>query len=193
MIEKDTAQLHLRKRRIRDVLLQGVLLMMFWLLLSWKFTVAHVAFGVISVALVLILNYRIFRIQFFRGDIPEWERVRIPGFVRYLPWLVLEIVLASLQVAYVVLHPKMPIKPLLLRFQAKLPNLAAKIILANSITLTPGTITIELRNDEFLVHALLDDSISGLTSGEMQTRVAAIFRKSVSNVVSDVRISRSVA
>lgn len=192
MIEKDIGRLHLRKRRVRDVLLQGLILMMFWLLLSWTFTVAHVVFGIVCVTFVVLLNHKIFRIQFFRGDIPEWERVRIVGFVRYVPWLFLEIVLASIQVAYVVLHPKMPINPLLLRFHAKLPNLAAKIILANSITLTPGTITIELRDDEFLVHALLEDSIGGLTSGDMQTRVGRIFRKTVSDVISDVHIMRSV-
>jgi multicomponent Na+:H+ antiporter subunit E len=192
MIERDIAKLHLRNRRIRDAVLQGLFLTVFWFLLSWKFDQPHIIFGAISVVAVLLLNYNIFRIQFFRGDIPEWERIRIVGFVRYLPWLLLEIVLASLQVAYVVLHPRMPIKPLLLRFNVKLPNLAAKIILGNSITLTPGTITIELKEDEFLVHALLDESIKGLTDGTMQTKVAKIFRKSVPHIVSNVRISRSM-
>lgn len=191
MTNKDVTNLNLRKRRMWNVFLQGFFLMTFWLLLSWQFNLYHIVFGLVSVIIVVALNHKVFRIQFFKGDVPEWERIRPIGLLRYLPWLMLEIVLASLQVAYVVIHPKMPIKPLLLRFKAKLPNIGATVVLANSITLTPGTITIEVKDGEFLVHALLDESIGRLVDGTMQTKVAKIFRKSVSHIVSDIMITRN--
>lgn len=190
-MKNDVTQVHFRKRKTLDVLLQGFFLMAFWLLLSWQLDLYHIVVGFVSTVVVVALNHRVFRVQFFKGDVPEWERMRPIGILRYIPWLVLEIVLASLQVAYVVLHPKMPIRPLLLRFTAKLPNIGATVVLANSITLTPGTITIEVKNDRYLVHALRDESITGLTDGTMQTQVAKIFRKSVQNIVSNVKISRT--
>lgn len=192
MAEVSSGPIHLRKRKFRNILLEGCILMAFWMLLSSMFNVFHILVGVLSVVLVLLLNNKIFRVQFFKGDVPEWERMRVGGLLGYIPWLLLEIVLASLQVAYVVLHPRMPIKPLLLKFTARLPNIGAKVMLANSITLTPGTITIEIRDDEFLVHALLDESTASLREGTMQTRVANIFRKSPSNIVSGVKIIRNV-
>ena len=65
----------------------------------------------------------------------------------YLPWLLWQIVLSSLQVAYVVLHPKMPIQPGD-PFPDSLPHTLARLTLATSITLTPGTITIDVQDDD---------------------------------------------
>lgn len=97
-----------------------------------------------------------------------------------------------MQVAYVVLHRRMPIHPVLLKFKVKLPNVGAQVILGNSITLTPGTITIDIKGNEFLVHALIPDSYVGLVDGTMPRRVAELFRKSPPrDIVSDIEIIKS--
>jgi multicomponent Na+:H+ antiporter subunit E len=100
----------------------------------------------------------------------RWGRV-----LKYGAWLAWEVVVSAVQVASVVLHPKMPIAPRLLRFQASLPHTLARLTLANSITLTPGTVTLEVDADEFVVHALTPASAAGLDAGRMQARVAGLF------------------
>jgi multicomponent Na+:H+ antiporter subunit E len=182
---------HLRTRSWRGILVHGMILMTLWLLLSGHYDVFHISLGVVSVVLVLVGNSHLNRIQFFTGDLPEWERARAGRVLRYIPWLVWQIVVASLQVAYVVLSPKIRIDPCLLHFRAKLPNVGAAVILGNSITLTPGTLTIEIRKDEFLVHSLMDESMGGLIDGTMPTMVARLFRARPADVVSDIRIVRS--
>jgi multicomponent Na+:H+ antiporter subunit E len=176
-----------RARNWRSVLVQGVILMGIWLLMSGHYDLFHISLGLLSVVVVLLMNARINSIQFFTRDVPEWERVQPGRVLAYVPWLFWQIVLASLQVAYVVLHPRMPIKPTILRFQAELPNAGARVILGNSITLTPGTVTLEILNEEFVVHALTEDSSAGLVDGTMPTKVALLFRKRSPNVVSDVK------
>jgi multicomponent Na+:H+ antiporter subunit E len=93
----------------------------------------------------------------------------------YAPWLLVQVVLASLHVAQVVLSPKMPIRPRLVRFRADLPGEVAHLTLANSITLTPGTVTVDRHGDEYLIHALTDDTAGGLLGGDMQRRVGRVF------------------
>ena len=93
----------------------------------------------------------------------------------YFIWLVYEIVQANLQVAYLVLHPKLPIDPGLLRFRTRLQSKVGHILLANSITLTPGTITVDLTDGTYLVHALAPGAAGSLLEAEMQSRLEAIF------------------
>jgi multicomponent Na+:H+ antiporter subunit E len=74
-----------------------------------------------------------------------------------------------------VLHPKMPINPRIVEFDSKLESNLAFTTLANSITLTPGTITVDIREGKYFVHALTDKVADDLLSGDMENRVAAIY------------------
>jgi len=74
--------------------------------------------------------------------------------ILYLFYLAYSILLANIDVAYRVIHPKMPIDPRVIKFKTKLTSDIGKTALANSITLTPGTITVDVRGDTFYVHAL---------------------------------------
>jgi multicomponent Na+:H+ antiporter subunit E len=87
----------------------------------------------------------------------------------------------------------MPVDPSLLRFKTKLPSMSAKVILGNSITLTPGTITIQIEEDEFLVHALMDASSTGIIDGSLPGEVAKLYEKKPTHVVKDVKIIKSGA
>jgi multicomponent Na+:H+ antiporter subunit E len=78
-------------------------------------------------------------------------------------------------VAYIVLHPKLPIEPGLLRFRTRLRSQVGHVILANSITLTPGTITVDLSDGTYLVHALVPGAAASLLEAKMQSKLEAIF------------------
>lgn len=180
-----------RKISAQALITQAVLMMGVWIVMSGKFDLFHLSAGVISLLLVLWFNARIYRLQLTPDDHVETHRIRLLAFVRYCFWLLWEIVVSSVQVARIVLHPKLPIDPHLLRFRTRLPNLAAKVILANSITLTPGTVTIEIKNGEFFVHALSEVSSSNLVDGSMPVEVAKIFGSAEEHVLYDLRISKS--
>ena len=163
---------------LRQVLPLAIVLFVLWLILSGKFDVFHVLMGAVS-ALCVALGTR--RLLLLPPDIgpPGVHPVGVMPlrFLGYVPWLIWEIVVSSLHVAYVVLHPRMPIQPRLLSFKTSFPHVLAKLTLAASITLTPGTVTLDVDNDEFLVHALTDTSAKGLEpgGGAMHRRVAALF------------------
>ena len=166
---------------LRQVLPLALTLFGLWLVLSGKFDAFHVSMGAVS-ALCVALGTR--RLLLLPPDIGAPGTYPTEGlswrFLGYLPWLIWQIIVSSLHVAYVVLHPRMPIQPRLLRFGTSFPHVLAQLTLATSITLTPGTVTLDVENDEFLVHALTDTSAQGLepNGGAMHRRVAALFQSS---------------
>lgn len=141
----------------------------FWVILSGMFDAFHLSLGVVCCALVAHFSHGLL---FYGGDRPGWGSGLI-GIIAYLPWLFYQIILANLQVAYVVLHPRMldMIDPHVIRFKTKLKRPISKVTFAQSITLTPGTITVSIHNDEFSVYALTRESSDALP-GEMEERVA---------------------
>ena len=95
-------------------------------------------------------------------------------FALYLPWLIYQVVVANVHVAKLVLNPE-KIHPQVIRFKTKLKSDFSMVTLANSITLTPGTITMDIIDGEFIVHALSERVAVDLLSGDMENRVAHIF------------------
>jgi multicomponent Na+:H+ antiporter subunit E len=161
----------------RGMILQGILLMAIWLILSGHYDLIHISYGLGCTVFVVWFNARMRCLSLAGEDACGESKIRLGALALYLPWLLWEILLAAAHVAKVVLHPKMPIDPSLIRFNSRLPNVVAKVILANSITLTPGTITVDLHGDEFLVHALTGGTAEGLSCGEMQQKVAKLYLK----------------
>jgi multicomponent Na+:H+ antiporter subunit E len=144
----------------------------FWLLLSGKFDLFHLTLGVISSLLVAWMSSDLLFLDRTRkGRLSEVWR-----FILYIPWVFKEILLSTLHVTWLALHPEMKkkIAPRMVTFKTKLKSDAARVILANSITLTPGTITVRIEEDVFIVHALSDKVARGLP-GEMEERIARIF------------------
>ena len=164
--------------------------MVFWLLLSGHYDITHISFGVFSVTLVMLINYPLRRHLFSLEERSE-APVSIPRLIFYIFWLLGQIVIASLQVAYVVLHPRRPIDPALLRFRTSLGNTRSKVILGNSITLTPGTITLEIAEDEFLVHALMDVSSTGIIDGTLPGQVAKLYDRRPGQVLGEVEVIKT--
>lgn len=149
--------------------LLGIALFTTWLLWSGHYTPPLIAAGAASSLFVVALCTRM-------GIVDE-ERAPfrlLLGLIGYIPWLVVQIVLANIDVARRVLHPALPISPTLVTLRAGQRTDTARVIYANSITLTPGTITIRVRDDVLLVHALSRDGAASLQTGEMDRRVSAL-------------------
>jgi len=91
--------------------------------------------------------------------------------LRYAPWLLWQVFLANLHVARRILDPKLPIHPSVIRVKPGQKRDLGRVIYANSITLTPGTVSIDIDENEITVHALTRETASDLETGEMDRRV----------------------
>jgi multicomponent Na+:H+ antiporter subunit E len=144
MIEKD----HKTTHRIRDFIYLFSILLVIWLILTSSFQWQELIIGIsISLILALALHKR-----YSDLGLPPITIKRIALSIVYLLVLFKEIILANFDVAYRVLHPKMPIKPGIVIIRTELKQNIAKVILANSITLTPGTFTLDIKDDKLLIH-----------------------------------------
>jgi multicomponent Na+:H+ antiporter subunit E len=97
--------------------------------------------------------------------------LKLPAFYA---WLIKEIILANFLVVKHIWLGNKSISPVLATITASQKTEIGKVIYANSITLTPGTVTVDLQGDQFTVHALLQESIEDLESGEMDRRVTQL-------------------
>ena len=169
----------LRHKRLISVVLQFAILFAFWLILSGHFQVKYILIGAFSAGLVTFLTNDLFYAALRYGERAEpgiySVFIQILRFVAYLPWLLSRIIMANVQVAYLVLHPKMPIEPGFLIFQTKMRKGIAQVTLANSITLTPGTITVSLEKGRYIIHTLKPPLAQELVEAVMQNKVAAIY------------------
>jgi multicomponent Na+:H+ antiporter subunit E len=148
----------------------------FWLLLSARLDPVFLVMGVGFSALVVWLTQpMVIRILGPELGGPRVFLRRLLRYSIYVAWLVSRIVPAGIQVAYYVLHPRLPIEPGVLRFRTSLRSPIARTILANSITLVPGTMTLEVDGDEFAVHALIPAAADDLTAATLQNRIADVF------------------
>lgn len=166
-------------------------LMVFWIIMSGYLDAIHIGMGVISIAFVMILMREVRDEKFFADEMSSDADYRLAAFIPYLIWLIVEILKSGFNVVLTILKPSLPIEPAIVRFKVDLPNTQAKIILGNSITLTPGTLTIEIEDDEFVVHAFTKSSYEGILDDTMPKKVLGLFEKSDRPVVSDVKIYTS--
>ncbi len=158
-------------------LLLALLLFALWIVLSGRLDGVHLMTGAAAALAIAFGTRRLLLLPPAIGASMGHPLGDVPwlGALFYLPWLAGGIFVAGLQVAYVVLHPRLPVTPKLVRFRADLPHTLARLTLANSITLTPGTVTLDVEGDEFLVHALTADAARSIEEGSMHDRVAALF------------------
>ena len=144
----------------------GAVLFGTWLLLSGFLHPLLLILGVASCALVVLITNRMDIID-SEGH-PIHLTWRAPG---YWAWLVWEIVKANIDVARRVLDPALPITPTMVRLRASQKTDLGLVIYANSITLTPGTISVDVEPGEILVHAISREGADALLEGEMDRRV----------------------
>ena len=136
-----------------------LLLVLFWTILNGKITVEIVVLGLLFALLIYGFAYKFLGLT--------WKREK--KFWKYLIWgiqyigiLLREIIIANIAVLKIILSPKKKIHPVLVKFPAPLKSHLLQVILADSITLTPGTITVRLYEEKFEVHCLDESMAEGL-------------------------------
>ena len=137
-----------------------------WLALSGHFEPLLLSLGLLSAAAVSFVSRRMGII-----DAEGQPLELMPGLLRYAPWLAKEIVRACIDVAWRIVQPSLPIQPTIIRVPANQRTVTGRVSFANSITLTPGTISLDVLEKQIEVHALTAKSAADLESGEMGKRV----------------------
>ena len=156
-------------QQFRRMLVLAVLLAAGWLLWSGFFKPLLLALGAFSCALTLYLVHRM-RV-FDKEQFAFGYGFKLLGF---WAWLGREVVASSLEVARVVLRRKLDIEPQVVALDASDLDEMDQALLGNSITLTPGTLTLDIHDGRLQVHALTREGAAALEEGEMQRRVGAL-------------------
>lgn len=155
-------------------ILMAVLMFLFWLLLSGNLEVKFLIYGALTAIIVSWITYPLLLVpnqdrtkQYFLFAIHPLK------LFWYFLWLMWQLLLANIEVIRSTVRTDLTINPRVCRFRFVADNPMATVILANSITLTPGTVTMNVTEDGvFEVHALTDGSAEGLMDGSMQGEVA---------------------
>ena len=154
---------------MQHTIVLSLLLAAFWLANSGHYTALMLSLGAMSIAFVVYIAHRM--------DVIDHEAQPIhltPKLFSYIAWLIKEIIMSNILVVKHIWLGNKSISPVFATITASQKTDIGKVIYANSITLTPGTVTVHLDGDKFLVHALLKDSIKDLESGEMDRRVSQL-------------------
>jgi multicomponent Na+:H+ antiporter subunit E len=162
-----------RRIRLVPIFLTFLISMATWLVLSGQFDLFHISLGVVSSFIVGYFSGDLL----FAGPVKKGFLRQVMRFMVYVPWLLYQVFLASLHILKIVFHPKMmdQIDPKIIRFNSKLTGQMPLFIFGNSITLTPGTITIFVNVfGTYTVHAIDEASAAGLP-GDMENRIVRIF------------------
>jgi len=142
-----------------------------WLLLSGHYTPLLLALGASSVALIVWIAHRMDVIDHEGQPIQLTARTPV-----YMLWLLKEIMVSNIDVAKRILAPRLNISPRLIKVKAHEQTELGQVIYANSITLTPGTVSVRVIDGTIVVHALTRESAASVESGKMDRRVQRLER-----------------
>ncbi|SET06873.1 multisubunit sodium/proton antiporter, MrpE subunit [Natronincola peptidivorans] len=145
------------------------LLLLFWFVLAPELTIETIMVGAIACSMVVLYSQDII---FGDKEMPLYSLKKLKIFVRFLATLLIEIVKANIEVAIIVLNPAMPIKPSFIRVPMMLKNDVNKVIYGNSVTLTPGTLTVDITDDEFIIHALTESAAASMEGSFIEEYVS---------------------
>lgn len=144
-------------------------LFVLWLLLSGFFNSLQISLGLISCLLVSALTWRLQILPDSAHMLGMWSRL-----ARYLPWFTWAVIKSNWDVSKLIWQKTMPLSPVMLTIKATQNSEIGLAILANSITLTPGTLTVEAEAGRLEVHALTAALAADLETGEMDKRVSQL-------------------
>ncbi|MBN2215083.1 MAG: Na+/H+ antiporter subunit E [Bacteroidales bacterium] len=153
-----------------------ILCMIIWILLTFSLELNNIIVG----AVVSVLTSVIFGRYFIKNTSKFFQPKRYFWFIIYLIIFLWECLKANFDVAYRVLHPAMPIRPGIVKVKLNLRSVTARMMLANSITMTPGTLSVDLKDDILYVHwiyvSTTDPEIYGLkVAGRFEKYIKRIF------------------
>ncbi|MFP6675977.1 MAG: Na+/H+ antiporter subunit E [Pirellulaceae bacterium] len=137
-----------------------------WLLLSESLYGLHLAMGIVVAFGVAWLNTE--RMS-TRATVRSWR------VLWYFPWLMGRILKSGFHLSVLILHPALPIEPKMIRHRTELKDDGSIVLLGNSITLTPGTITVEVESQDLVVHAIDDNSAAAVISRRIEQKIDGLF------------------
>jgi len=152
--------------KISRYLYTVIVLFLIWLFLTASLDPQELGFGLMMSLIVAAFTYEIFTTRGLANLHPR----RVAYAIAYIPYFLWAMIMANLDVAYRVLHPKRPVNPGIVECKTVLENEVGKLALANSITLTPGTITLDVDGDKYFIHWIdvKDSSIEGASKNITQ-------------------------
>ena len=158
---------------MKVTIIPTALLTAFWLALSGHYTILLLCFGAFSVVWIMLLSRRM--------DITDHEGVTIPmismRMLLYWFWLAKEVLISCLSVAKMILSPTGSLSPTVEKLPTGEMTDVEKVIYANSITLTPGTLTLEVSDDSIEVHTIQQNLLEDLKKGTMANQIRQVFSK----------------
>ncbi len=134
--------------RIGQFLFTALVLFGLWLLFTGTLDPQETAVGALLAAGIALFTHR----RFTRGGLQNLAPGRLLCLLAYLPFFTWQMIKANLDVAYRALHPRMPLNPGIVRVKTRMTSDIGKMAVANSITLTPGTLTLEVDDDTLYIH-----------------------------------------
>jgi multicomponent Na+:H+ antiporter subunit E len=146
-----------------------IVLMIIWLFLTASLDPQELGFGLLLSLIVGALTYEVFT----TGGLANLHPKKVAYAIAYIPYFLWAMIMANLDVAYRVLHPKRPIRPGVVKCKTVLKTDAGKLSLANSITLTPGTITLDVDGDNYFIHWIWVPEEALTENEEEHVRVAS--------------------
>ena len=147
-----------------------------WVIFNGRVTFEILAAGVLISFLLDMFVKNFLKINLTGAGLIKFLKI-LPEVLIYVIVLLIEIVKANFAITKLVVAPQISVEPCLVKFKSSLKTHAARVALANSITLTPGTITVELKDNEFLVHALTRDIAEGLQGSLFEKLLRRMERK----------------
>ncbi len=152
-----------------------LILFVFWVAVSGQFHWPQLAVGLAASAFIVFFNRTLI---ITAQDRPPVNIRNVLWLMGYFFKLIRDILIANFQVAYLVLHPKMPIVPNMVPMRVEIDSVASRVLLGNSITLCPGTLTVLADEKDFLVHALTVESGEAITEWHPISRLQQMERES---------------
>lgn len=155
----------------------AVILFAFWMALSGSTETKFVIYGIITAVVTTRLTYPLLLVPNKEGSRLYYVfGFSVPRAVSYFFWLLWQLVLANIDVLLATTAQELQIDPKVIRFRFRADNPMASVVLANSITLTPGTVTMNVTDDGlYEIHALTTGAAEGVLDGGMQKKVAWFF------------------
>lgn len=160
--------------RLLRVLAMFLALLGFWQILSARIDPLFATLGIVSA--VVLTAYGLWLVERVLGPRDEVRPISVLGFLSFAGWLLLRMLASAVWVATVVIDPRRKPHPGVVHFDTGLPSPAARTMLANSISLVPGTITLNVEGSRFTVHAFTPESVEDLVTAATQQRIARVFR-----------------
>lgn len=165
----------------------AVVLFAFWMILSGRTEVKFIVYGVLTSVVTAWITYPLLLIPNKDGSRKYFIfGISILKFIKYALWLLWQLVLANIDVARATTNQNLEIDPKVVRFYFRTENPMAEVVLADSITLTPGTVTLNVTDDGlFEIHALTVGAAAGVLDGSMQKKVAELFGEKLDFAVAE--------